>query len=89
MIIIALWQGSHYVYAFIAILVSVITLAYLLSIQRKVFFGILPDNLKDTKEAGIWIVIPAVILAAIIIGVGIFFPLLFNSFMVPVSSFFK
>jgi multicomponent Na+:H+ antiporter subunit D len=88
-IIIALWQGGHYAYASIAILIGVITLAYLLLIQRKVFFGILPDELKNIKEAGIWIVLPAVVLAAIILGVGLFFPLLFNSFVVPVSSFLK
>lgn len=88
-IIIALWQNGLYAYAIIAIVVGVITLAYLLAIQRKVFFGILPDELKNIKEAGIWIVLLAVALASIIIGVGVFFPLLFNSFLVPVSSFFK
>jgi len=88
-IIIALWQNSHYAYASIAIIVGVITLAYLLAIQRKVFFGILPDELKNVKEAGMWIVLPAVALAVIIVGIGIFFPLLFNSFLVPVDSFFK
>ncbi|MGA1979999.1 MAG: proton-conducting transporter membrane subunit [Sedimentisphaerales bacterium] len=88
-IIIALWQTGHHAYASVAIVVGVITLAYLLAIQRKVFFGILPDELKNIKEAGIWIVLPAVVLASIIIGIGVLFPLLFNSFMVPVSSFFK
>lgn len=88
-IIIALWQSGHYAYATVAIVVGVITLAYLLAIQRKVFFGILPDELKNIKEAGIWIVLPSVALASVIIGIGVFFPLLFNSFMVPVGSFFK
>ena len=88
-IIMALWQMGHFAYAAIAIFVSVITLAYLLTIQRKVFFGILPHELKHIKEAGIWIVIPAVTLAIIIIGTGLCFPLLFNSFIMPVSSFFK
>jgi multicomponent Na+:H+ antiporter subunit D len=88
-IIMALWQMGHFTYAAIAILVSVITLAYLLAIQRKVFFGILPQELKHIKEAGIWIVIPAVTLAIIIIGTGLCFPLLFKSFLMPVSSFFK
>jgi proton-translocating NADH-quinone oxidoreductase chain N len=89
LIIIALWQGSHYSYAFIAILTSIVTLAYLLSIQRRVFFGILPENLKDVKEAGVGIVLSESILALIIIGVGLLFPLLFNSFLVPIQSFFK
>ncbi|MGA2916221.1 MAG: proton-conducting transporter membrane subunit [Sedimentisphaerales bacterium] len=88
-IIMALWQGEHYVYVTVAILVAVLTLAYLLVIQRKVFFGILPEHLQNTKEAGIGIVLPAVILAAIIIGVGLFFPVMFNSFMIPIDNFLK
>ena len=88
-IIMALWQMGHFAYAAIAIFVSVITLAYLLTIQRKVFFGILPKELKNIKEAGMWIVIPAVTLAIIIIGIGICFPLIFQTFLMPVNSFFK
>ncbi len=88
-IIMALWQSGHYVYVAIAILASVLTLGYLLVIQRKVFFGILPESLQNVKEAGIGIVLPSVILAAIIIGVGLFFPMLFNSFMIPIDNFLK
>jgi NADH:ubiquinone oxidoreductase subunit 5 (subunit L)/multisubunit Na+/H+ antiporter MnhA subunit len=89
MIIIALWQCSHYAYATIAILASVITLAYLLSMQRKVFFGILPDSLQHIRESDTGTVLAAVVLAAIILAAGLFFPLLFNSFIVPIDSFLK
>ena len=89
LIIIALWQCGYYAYAIIAVLASIITLAYLLAIQRKVFFGVLPDKLQNIKEAGVGITLPAVILAAIILAVGLFFPMFFNSFMVPVDSIFK
>lgn len=89
LIIIALWQSNHYGYAVVAILASIITLAYLLSIQRKVFFGILPDRLRDIKEAGVGIILPAVVLAGIILAVGLFFPMLFNSFMIPIDSVLK
>ena len=88
-IIMALWQGSHYVYAFIAVLASVITLAYLLMMQRKVFFGILSDNLQDVREAGYGIVLPAVALAAITVAVGLISPLVFNSVIMPIGSFLK
>ena len=37
-IIIALWMSGYYVYAVIAILASVLTLSYMLSLQRRVFF---------------------------------------------------
>jgi proton-translocating NADH-quinone oxidoreductase chain N len=88
-IVLALWQSGLHVYAFVAILASVLTLAYLLMMQRKVFFGILPDSLASVKEAGSGIVVPAVALALVIVGVGIFFPLMFNSFLMPISSFLK
>ena len=88
-IIIALWQNGLHTYAFIAVLASVLTLAYLLLMQRKVFFGILADNLQNIKEAGFGIIFPASILAIITLGVGVFFPLMFNGIVMPVSSFLK
>jgi multicomponent Na+:H+ antiporter subunit D len=86
-IVIALWQSAHYVYAFLAILASVITLAYLLSMQRRVFFGILSDSLKEVKEAGFGIVFPAVVLAIITIGVGLLFPFIAGGFITPAVAF--
>jgi multicomponent Na+:H+ antiporter subunit D len=88
-IVIALWQNSLYTYAVIAILASILTLAYLLLMQRKVFFGILADGLQNVKEAGFAISLPAVVLAAITIGVGLGFPWMFNSVLMPISSFLK
>jgi proton-translocating NADH-quinone oxidoreductase chain N len=88
-IVVALWQSGYFIYAFIAILASVITLGYLLLMQRKVFFGILSQRWVNIKEAGIGIIFPAVMLALIIVGVGLLFPLMFNSFILPVSSFLK
>jgi proton-translocating NADH-quinone oxidoreductase chain N len=88
-IVLALWQSGLHAYAFIAILASVLTLAYLLMMQRKVFFGILPDSLQNAREAGAGIVVPAVALALVIVGVGLCFPLMFNSFLMPVGSFLK
>jgi proton-translocating NADH-quinone oxidoreductase chain N len=88
-IVLALWQSGLHAYAFVAILASVITLGYLLLMQRKVFFGLLPDRLANVTEAGAGIVVPAVALALVIVGVGLLFPLMFNSFLMPVSSFLK
>jgi proton-translocating NADH-quinone oxidoreductase chain N len=88
-IVMALWQSGLYTYAFIAILASVLTLAYLLMMQRKVFFGILPDKLAAVREASAGIVVPAVALALVIVAVGLCFPLMFNSFMMPIGSFLK
>lgn len=81
MIIIALWFSGHYVYAVIAVLASVLTLAYLLMMQRKVFFGKLAGAFQDIKEAPAGFAAIAIVLALITIGVGIFFPVVFNIYL--------
>lgn len=88
-IVVALWQSNHYGYAIIAVLASVLTLAYLLLIQRRVFFGLLADRWSGVREAGWGITVPALVLAGITVGVGVAFPLVFNSFLMPVASFLK
>jgi multicomponent Na+:H+ antiporter subunit D len=85
-IIIALWLSGQYVFAFIAVLGSVLTLSYFLSMQRRLFFANISEEFKNIKEAGFDISLSVVILSAITVGVGIFFPLLLNTFMLPVRS---
>jgi multicomponent Na+:H+ antiporter subunit D len=85
-IIIALWTSNNYFYAMIAVLASLVTLVYMLTLQRKVFFGKLADNLKNIKEADRSLVVPAVILAAIMIAVSFLFPFLLGSFMIPIGG---
>jgi len=89
LIIIALWQGTHYTYAFIAVIASVITLAYFLSLQRRVFFGKLAQGLENIKEAKFGLILPALILALLTIFIGLFFPLIFNKLILPIESIFK
>jgi proton-translocating NADH-quinone oxidoreductase chain N len=88
-IVIALWQNGSYIYAFLAVLSSILTLAYLLLMQRRVFFGIPADDLRDVKEAGFGIVLPACVLAAVTVGVGLLFPVMFNRVLMPISSILK
>jgi multicomponent Na+:H+ antiporter subunit D len=88
-IVIALWQNGLHAYACLAVLASLLTLGYLLMMQRKVFFGILGDGLENVREAGFGIVFPASILAAITLGVGLVFPWIFNGVLMPISSFLK
>jgi multicomponent Na+:H+ antiporter subunit D len=77
-IILALWFSGYYIYAVVAVIASVITLAYFLSLQRRVFFGKLKEEFANIKEAGIGLTLPALILTAIIIGVGLAFPFFQN-----------
>lgn len=89
LIIVALWQGAHYSYAFIAVVASVITLAYFLSLQRRVFFGQLAQGLENIKEAKFGLVLPAIILALLTIFIGLFFPLIYNKLILPIQSILK
>lgn len=85
-IIVALWQTGHTAYACLAILASLLTLAYFLSMQRRVFFGKLVAGFESLKEANAWILIPACVLALITIGIGIGIPWLFGTFLLPIRS---
>jgi len=87
-IIIALWTSGYYAYAVIALLASLITLAYFLSMQRRVFFGLIADEFKNIKEARAGILIPAILLALITVAVGILFPYVLNTFILPVKNIF-
>jgi len=85
-IILAVWKAGHEGYAMVAILASVITLAYFLSLQRRVFFGKLTEACAGLREAGLWALLPALLLAAITVVLGLTTPWLFETFLVPVRS---
>ena len=87
LIIIALFQAGHPVYAALAILASLITLAYFLVLQRRVFFGEVAAGLESVRDAGGWVLVPSVILAGIIVAVGVFFPYILGSFVAPFQGF--
>jgi multicomponent Na+:H+ antiporter subunit D len=87
-IFLALMYAGHYYYAAVALLASVITLAYFLSMQRKVFFGTLREGFEQVKEAS-GLVAPQVILAVIIIGVGLLFPIVLNTFILPIGDMLR
>ena len=72
-IIMGLVYSGRYVLAVITILVSVLTLAYYLKVQRYAFFGKLGEGLEKVKEAPPLMCASMVALAIICIGVGIFF----------------
>ncbi|MEI6093808.1 MAG: NADH-quinone oxidoreductase subunit L, partial [bacterium] len=72
----------------LAVMGSLITLAYFLVMQRKVFFGKININFKDIKEAGASLIIPAIILALITVLVGVFFPYFINTIIVPINNIF-
>lgn len=85
-IVVAVWTAGYHVYAVIAVLASLITCAYFLSMQRRVFFGPLVDRFISVNEANATILIPEVALALITIGIGVFFPRVLNSFILPIQG---
>ena len=85
-IVIALWNAGWRAYAILAVLASVITLAYFLTMQRKVFFGKLKEGLEDIKEVNFGFSLVSIMLALITIGVGLFFQVLFVSVFEPVKD---
>jgi multicomponent Na+:H+ antiporter subunit D len=85
-IVMALWMAGVRAYAAIAVAGSVITLAYLLSMQRKVFFGTPREEFKGLNEVRLGLAIPEVILAAITLGIGLSFPFAINGFLFLISS---
>ena len=85
-IVVALWQAGFHAYSAIAVMAGAITLAYFLSMQRRVFFGKIKEELKSIKEANFNLLLPALLLAAITVGIGIFFPFVHGTF---ITSFFR
>lgn len=85
-IIIALWTSGHYGYAGIAVLASLITLTYLLSMQRRVFFGLPFPGAANVTEAPLGIALTSVLLAALVVAAGLFFPFFLNVFNLPVGQ---
>ncbi|MDD5194250.1 MAG: proton-conducting transporter membrane subunit [Candidatus Omnitrophica bacterium] len=88
MIVIALVASGHPLYALVAVLASVLTLAYLLSLQRRVFFGTLNADCAQVVEARAGLVFAAVLLALITVGAGVFFPFVLNTFILPIEKIF-
>jgi len=73
-IIIALWQAGYIIIAVIVLTASILTLAYLLIIQRNVFFGILKEGLENIKDGNFAFIFSSIILSLITIILGIAFP---------------
>ncbi|MFA5157103.1 MAG: proton-conducting transporter membrane subunit [Candidatus Omnitrophota bacterium] len=86
LIIIALWSAGQHFYALAAALASILTLAYLLIMQRKVFFGKLAPGLESVKEAGLGFSLVSIALALVTIMAGLFFPAVFVSVFEPVKQ---
>lgn len=87
-IILALFSSGKFVYALIALLGSILTLAYFLSLEREVFFVKAQTILKDKAGVPFGIVFSEILLAAITVGAGLGFPYILNVWMMPLGQMF-
>jgi multicomponent Na+:H+ antiporter subunit D len=78
LIVIALWQAGQYAFAAVAVLTSLVTLGYFLSLQRRVFFGTPLAEWASAREAGGWLLAPALALSVITVVIGLVFPLVLS-----------
>ena len=85
-IVVALWRAGHGGYMAVAILASLLTLAYFLILQRKVFFGKLAPEWEGINEAGSLITGPSILFSLIIIAVGLLLPFLFDTIILPLGG---
>jgi multicomponent Na+:H+ antiporter subunit D len=85
-IIVALIEAKHTIFALIAILVSVLTLWYYLLIQRRAFFGKLNERWAAVREAPFWMTAATVILALVCLAIGVFFTATLKSWIQPASD---
>jgi len=85
LIVMALWQAGMVPAAVVAVLASILTLAYFLVLQRRAFFGKSPERSIAVTEAPLWLTLPALALALVSLGVGILFPLVIDSIILPIG----
>jgi multicomponent Na+:H+ antiporter subunit D len=78
LIILALWESGLKVYAVLALLFSVVTLAYFLMMQRKVFFGKKSAAAESAPEVSAPLLAPVVLLSAVIVALGLLFPYFYS-----------
>lgn len=72
-IVIAAVQARFFALAAITVIVSLVTLISFLKVQRYVFLGELPDNLKNVKESKGTMIVAMAILAVLCFSMGLLF----------------
>ena len=70
-IIIAAVESGQHILAGVAILVSIVTLAYYMKVQKLAFFGTLGAAYQKVKEVPVLMCVPMVVLALLSLGLGI------------------
>jgi len=69
----------------LGLVATVLTMAYILWMLKRVFFGKLPENLSDVKDGSWYMLAPMMVLAGFTIVVGIYPDIFFNK-IIPYMS---
>jgi multicomponent Na+:H+ antiporter subunit D len=85
-IIVALWVGGAKGYAIIALLASILTLGYFLILQRRIFFGKVVSFTEGAQEVAAGMLLPAIVLAALMIIIGLYFPFIYQLLLDPAAK---
>lgn len=80
-IIIAGIMSGHYIMSFLAVLVSIVTLASFLKVEKYVYFGRLKNGLAGVKEAPLLMCVAMALLAAACIGSGLAYQNMIGTFL--------
>lgn len=75
LIIMALWTSGSQIFGGVALIASIFTCAYLIRMQKKVFFGETPEHLRNVTEVTGGIKFIEIVLTVITSAAGILFPL--------------
>ena len=82
-------ETGNFGYAFatiVALIVSVMTLASFIKVTQAVFFGQLPDHLKETKEVPFLMRLPMWIMAGLCILSGVFYNFVSKYLLTPATT---
>jgi NADH-quinone oxidoreductase subunit M len=76
---------SQLIIAIVAIIMTVLTVGYSLWTVRRIFFGPLPEQLKEVKEAPLTMTVPLLIFALFSVIIGIF-PKFVTDYLLPLLT---
>jgi multicomponent Na+:H+ antiporter subunit D len=85
-IIIALWDGGSKTYAVLALLFSIVTLAYFMVMQKKIFFGKPTEASRNAREVRPAMLAPVVVMSLLIVALGVFFPYIYSYLVETIAA---
>jgi proton-translocating NADH-quinone oxidoreductase chain M len=83
------WDSVKVIAFAIAMLTTALTSAYMLWLYKKVFFGVVPETLKNVKDASGYVIITMSILAAFTLILGLYPDLFYKSIINYVENLYS